>query len=298
MDRERLHLVCEVSWWLGNCLDGELQRRRVSVREWKDALPAARVRERLGVDALALRELVSAGIIRRLDGVAALSMKGGDAYSRSEIDRFVGTLKEKAFVLPEVLGYESLRRATNRVYRGRIPWSQIFSAIVDGRLPVFLERVNSHAALVDMLLVSDEEKLVALLVEAPIADVAVCRDRLSVGEAAGYLATSEKAVTMFINEGLLATNGSHKWKLDRAVVESFRSDYILAGEILRRYAVRYLSVRVDLFKEGVHPACPEQKRTSSGPGRRWRQRLPIDCAPALPDEPTGIVFVFAGTRSM
>ena len=101
-----------------------------------------------------------------------------------------------------------------------------------GAQTAYADRFPLHAALVHSLFVASDRDLVATLACAPPADIAIRRERL------GHLGSRrlprymERAVARFIGDGLIATNGADKWKLDRAVVDRFKSGYMLAGRNL------------------------------------------------------------------
>lgn len=234
-------------------------------RRWKDAVPAARVRERLGVDALAVRELAAAGLVEEMDGPAAFSMKGGDAYSSSALDRLVDAVKARAVAAPENGRGQSLSSAAMRFARGRVPWVPVFEAILDGRLKVHMRQADEGTALIKDLFVSDEDGLQAVLDGGAPADIHACRARLSIGEAAAYLGTKERAVSRFIADGLLPVIGSDKWKLERSAVEEFNRRYMLAREISRTYGIPYAFLTERLSANGLRAANPDAGKNYAWP---------------------------------
>jgi transposase-like protein len=286
--------VSSVKGSLGSKSVTMVDRKEVAtlVHDWNDAVPALRVRERLGVDALAVRELAAAGLVQRMDGVAAFSMKGGDAYSSASLDRLVDGVHSKTLPVDANVDGETLFSVATRIAGKRVSWAQVFGAILDGRVAVHARTVSSRAALVDALVIVSDRDLVAALASGPPPDIAVCRERLSVGEAAAYLGTTERAVARFIGGGLIATNGADKWKLDRAVVDEFRSGYMLAGEISRRYGIPCPSLGRRLAAKGVHAVNREARKNFVWP------RDEVETALGVCADQSGLRYSQSGGRNV
>ncbi|WP_159731622.1 TniQ family protein [Methylosinus sp. Ce-a6] len=226
-------------------------------RSWNDAVSAKGVRLRLGVDALAVHGLVSAGFIRRLEGVAKLSMRGGDAYSGSDLTRFVDQIRARAADPRDGMPSQVLSEAVMETYGNRADWARIFSAIFDGRLKISLgSKTEGDRPLVDTLSIEGAH---ALQTAVPVGElhIRLGQSRLTAGEVAAYLGVQENAVSYFAKCNFLSTNGADKWKFDPRSVDEFKRRYILTHEIERRFRIRSALVRKTLLSMGIHPMNKE-----------------------------------------
>ncbi|WP_400768743.1 hypothetical protein [Methylosinus sporium] len=222
-------------------------------RQREDRIGARDLKVRLGIDPLAIEDLVQAGFVRRHDGAVADITKGV-SYSRASVETFLASVMAQA--RPAAKGKEGVRlsKAVKRAAVERAPWLDIFQAIIDGRLRVHVHPAPDNLALTTSLVVADAADIAPFVAGSPRADaVGAGLDRMNTHEAAAFLMCTEPALADFIKSGILPTNGSIMWKLDQAAVEAFRRDFILCNEISHRCKWGYRFVRPRLADRCVEP---------------------------------------------
>lgn len=222
-------------------------------KEREDRIGARDLRVRLGIDPLAIEDLVQAGLVRRHAGAVADITKGV-SYSRASVETLLASVTSKAHPAPA--GNEGVRlsKAVKRAAVERPPWLEIFQAIIHGRLRVHVHPAPDNLALTTSLAVADAADIATFVAGRPRDDAAGAGlDRMNTHEAAALIMCTEPALADFIKSGILPTNGSSMWKLDRATVDEFRRKHILSNEIAHRCRWRYRDVRTNLAASGVEP---------------------------------------------
>ncbi|WP_036289741.1 hypothetical protein [Methylosinus sp. PW1] len=222
------------------------------VDQRQDLYSARQLRMRLGVDSIALDDLVQNGLIRRHSRPVA-DFAGGICYSRTSADAFIDTITSKASSVLEVKNATLLSKAVKRGAVARPHWYGILQAIIDGRLRVVAKPSPSNSALTASLYIVDSSELTPFLTATTTIHDGKERGRMYVHEAAAYLNSTKGAISGFIKSGLLSTNGSTQYKLDWTAVDAFRREYILTNEIAHRCGWKYIDVRTKLAAASIEP---------------------------------------------
>ena len=219
-----------------------------------DRIAIVEVTDVLGVDHVGAHALAAEGMIEAIVRPAA-DLAAGAHFRRSSVDVLRTRLLGCATPQPTgAKAYVRLSKAAKRAGVSPIPWVAIFRAILAGDLPVYRHPGEGNLAFTTSVTVADVRD-VSAIIRATAGPEAVGPDRMSCPEAAAHLGTTEVGIADFIGKGILATNGSTRFKLDRAVVDEFKRTRILANEIAHRMGWRYRDVRAFLLAKGVAPVA-------------------------------------------
>ena len=201
--------------------------------KWADSVPISTIVGRLRLPLYAVEQMIGAGLIDRHDDeILAIVLRRPQAVA-STFDAFIRRLNERASrrrmpstALP--IGQES-RRIGGRPK----PWSEIYAALLDGRIPFWLngdvdtDRLLVARGSLDRFIVSTQPK-------AGHGGWAAA-DEISTGDAAELLNVIQRDVVRLSSAGVVTrTIGLRAMTTPRIGIERLAAEHVSAAELARR----------------------------------------------------------------